>query len=57
MGVERSSMQSVFHMRDYYVADDEVIWNAVFEEMLHSDGKGGRVADHSRISNWKIPEL
>ena len=50
-------MQSVFHMRDYYVADDEVIWNAVFEEMLRSDGEGGRVVDHSRISNWKIPEL
>lgn len=57
IGIERSSMQAVFHMHDYFVADDEVIWNALFEDMLSDDGKGGRIADHNRLSDWKIQEL
>lgn len=52
-GVERSSMQPIFHVQFYSVCDEQVIWNAEFEDMILINKKNQRVVDHSKLSSWK----
>ncbi|OAE22100.1 hypothetical protein AXG93_1175s1100 [Marchantia polymorpha subsp. ruderalis] len=39
VGLERSSMQSVFHVQHYCVCDDHVIWDAEFEDLFLINSK------------------
>ncbi|CAI5503304.1 unnamed protein product [Closterium sp. Naga37s-1] len=57
IGMERASMQPVFHVEDYFVADEDVIWNADFEDMVYRDDKNRLLVDHRKISNWVGIEL
>lgn len=52
-GMERSSMRSIFHVQHYSVVDNDVIWDAEFEDMILVNKKNERVVDHSRLSLWK----
>lgn len=52
-GVERSSMQPIFHVQFYSVCDEQMIWNAEFEDMILTNQKNQRVVDHSKLSSWK----
>lgn len=52
-GLERSSMQPVFHVQFYSVCDEQVIWNAEFEDMILINQKNQRVVDHSKLSSWR----
>ncbi|XP_024541558.1 uncharacterized protein LOC112350126 isoform X2 [Selaginella moellendorffii] len=59
VGLERSSMQSVFHAQHYSMDDDHVIWDAEFQDMILISKKNMRIVDHSRLSQWrpvKIPD-
>lgn len=53
VGLERSSMQSVFHVQHYCVYDNEVIWDAEFVDMILISKKNRRVVDHSLLSHWR----
>eukprot|EP00250_Pteridium_aquilinum_P008826 c18238_g1_i3 orf=675-2492(+) len=53
MGMERTSMQPVFHLEDYFVCDDDVIWEGDYEDFIHINERGQRVLDHSRIDLLK----
>ncbi|KAH7405051.1 hypothetical protein KP509_15G054900 [Ceratopteris richardii] len=53
MGLERTSMQPVFHLEDYFVNDHDVIWDGDYEDFIHVDDKGRRILDHSRIDHLK----
>lgn len=53
MGMERTSMQPVFHLEDYFVCDDDVIWEGDYEDFIHINDTGQRVLDHSRIDLLK----
>ncbi|CAI5494912.1 unnamed protein product [Closterium sp. Naga37s-1] len=57
IGMERASMQPVFHVEDYFVADEDVIWNADFKDMVYRDNKNRLLVDHRKISNWVGIEL
>ncbi|KAL2629599.1 hypothetical protein R1flu_014285 [Riccia fluitans] len=58
VGLERSSMQSVFHVQHYCVCDDHVIWDAEFEDLiLVNSKKDKRIVDHSRLSMWRPIEV
>ncbi|XP_024356354.1 uncharacterized protein [Physcomitrium patens] len=52
-GMERSSMQPISHVQFYSVCDDQVIWNADFEDMILINKNNQRVVDHSKLSCWK----
>lgn len=53
MGMERTSMQPVFHLEDYFVCDDDVVWEGDYEDFIHINDHGQRVLDHSRIDLLK----
>eukprot|EP01018_Ginkgo_biloba_P021319 Gb_13021 [translate_table: standard] len=53
VGLERSSMQSVFHVQHYCVYDGDVIWDAEFEDMILINKKNKLIMDHSKLSKWK----
>ncbi|CAM6099482.1 unnamed protein product [Calypogeia fissa] len=53
VGLERASMQSVFHVQHYCVVDNDVIWDAEFEDIILISKKNRRVVDHSRLSLWR----
>ncbi|KAJ7567785.1 hypothetical protein O6H91_01G006900 [Diphasiastrum complanatum] len=53
IGLERSSMQAVFHVQQYSVHDNHVIWDAEFEDMILISKKNKRIVDHSKLSHWK----
>ncbi|CAM6105556.1 unnamed protein product [Calypogeia fissa] len=53
-GLERASTRSVFHVQHYSVVDNDVIWDAEFEDMVLINKKNERVIDHSRLSMWKF---
>ncbi|KAI5068995.1 hypothetical protein GOP47_0015296 [Adiantum capillus-veneris] len=53
MGMERTSMQPVFHVEDYFVCDDDVMWEGDYEDFIHINEGGQRVLDHSRIDLLK----
>lgn len=53
VGLERSSMQSVFHVQHYCVYDGDVIWDAEFEDMILISKKNRRVVNHSLLSKWR----
>ncbi|GJP74401.1 hypothetical protein CLOP_g4987 [Closterium sp. NIES-67] len=57
IGMERASMQPVFHVEDYFVADEDIIWNADFEDMVYRDKSNRLLVDHRKISNWVAVEL
>lgn len=52
-GVERASMQSVSHVQHYCVVDNDVIWDAEFEDMVMINKKNQRIVDHARLSLWR----
>lgn len=54
MGTERASMQHVFHIHHYFVADGEVIWNAEFVDMVTQTNVGNRSMDHRKLNEWKV---
>ncbi|MCO5567820.1 hypothetical protein L7F22_021516 [Adiantum nelumboides] len=53
MGLERTSMQPVFHLEDYFVCDNDVIWEGDYEDFIRVDKKGQRVLYHSQIDILK----
>lgn len=53
MGMERTSMQPVFHLEDYFVCDDDVIWDGDYEDFIRVDKRGQRILDHSQIDHLK----
>lgn len=53
MGLERSSMQSIFHLEDYFVCDGDVAWDRDYVDFIHINGKGQRVLDHTKIDLLK----
>ncbi|MCO5581164.1 hypothetical protein L7F22_035042 [Adiantum nelumboides] len=53
MGMERTSMQPVFHLEDYFVCDDDVFWEGDYEDFIHINEGGQRVLDHSQIDLLK----
>lgn len=53
MGMERSSMQSIFHLEDYFVSDGDVMWDGDYIDFIHVNQKGQRVLDHSKIDLLK----
>lgn len=53
VALERASMQSIFHVQHYCVADDHVIWDAEFEDMILINKKNRRIVDHSKLSSWR----
>jgi hypothetical protein len=53
IGLERTSMQCVFHLQHYCVNDADVIWDAEFEDMVLINPKNERIYDHSKLSWWR----
>lgn len=53
VGLERSSMQPIFHVQHYCVYDDDVIWDAEFEDMVLISQKNKLIIDHSKLSEWR----
>ncbi|KAH7433888.1 hypothetical protein KP509_07G091300 [Ceratopteris richardii] len=53
MGMERTSMQPVFHLEDYFVCDGDVVWEGDYVDFIHIGEKGQRVLDHSQIDLLK----
>ncbi|KAH9308418.1 hypothetical protein KI387_036329, partial [Taxus chinensis] len=53
MGLERSSMQPIFHLEDYFVCDGDVAWDRDYVDFIHINVKGQRVLDHSKIDHLK----
>lgn len=53
MGLERSSMQPIFHLEDYFVCDGDVAWDKDYVDFIHINAKGQRVLDHSKIDNLR----
>ncbi|EFJ09297.1 hypothetical protein SELMODRAFT_123397 [Selaginella moellendorffii] len=53
MGVERSSMQPIFHVEDYFICDGDVIWDGEYLDFVGVNDKGLRVLDHSKIDMLK----
>ena len=41
VGMERTSMQPIFHMKDYYAFDDDVVWDGDFQDFVYGEGRGG----------------
>ncbi|KAH9326946.1 hypothetical protein KI387_007124, partial [Taxus chinensis] len=54
MGLERSSMQPIFHLEDYFVSDGEVVWDDDYVDFIHINDKGQRVLDHATIDLLKL---
>eukprot|EP01018_Ginkgo_biloba_P030147 Gb_15214 [translate_table: standard] len=53
MGLERSSMQPIFHLEDYFVSDGDVVWDGDYVDFIHVNEKGQRVLDHLKIDLLK----
>ncbi|KAG0616895.1 hypothetical protein M758_5G149700 [Ceratodon purpureus] len=53
MGLERTSMQPIFHLEDYFVCDGDVVWDGDYEDFIHINRQGQRVLDHSKIDSLK----
>eukprot|EP00271_Cylindrocystis_brebissonii_P019673 TRINITY_DN6128_c0_g1_i1.p1 TRINITY_DN6128_c0_g1~~TRINITY_DN6128_c0_g1_i1.p1 ORF type:complete len:548 (-),score=103.50 TRINITY_DN6128_c0_g1_i1:1362-2897(-) len=53
VGMERTSMQSIFHMQEYYVHDGDVVWDGDFHDFVTVDEHGHRVLDHTRLDMIK----
>ncbi|KAJ7560032.1 hypothetical protein O6H91_04G111300 [Diphasiastrum complanatum] len=49
MGFERTSMQPVFHLEDYFVCDSDVEWDGDYVDFVETNEKGQRVLNHSKI--------
>lgn len=54
MGLERTSMQPIFHLEDYFVCDGDVAWDADYIDFIHINKNGHRVLDHSKIDLIKV---
>ncbi|XP_024532098.1 uncharacterized protein LOC9641988 [Selaginella moellendorffii] len=53
VGLERSSMQPVFHVQEYCAREGHIVWDAKFNDMiLINKNKSVRIVDHSRLSSW-----
>lgn len=46
-------MQPIFHVQHYCVYDDDVIWDAEFEDMVLISQKNKLIIDHSKLSEWR----
>ncbi|GLJ05506.1 hypothetical protein SUGI_0019220 [Cryptomeria japonica] len=57
MGLERSSMQPIFHLEDYFVSDGEVVWDGDYVDFIHINDKGQRVLDHTTIDLLKLNKV
>lgn len=53
MGLERTSMQPIFHLEDYFASDDEVVWDGEYVDFIHINEKGQRVLDLSCVDILK----
>ena len=53
MGMDRSSIQSIFHLEDYFVSDGDVLWDGDYVDFIYINQKGQRVLDHSKIDLLK----
>ncbi|CAM6099022.1 unnamed protein product [Calypogeia fissa] len=56
MGLERASMQPIFHLEDYFVCDGDVAWDADYIDFVHVDKTGNRVLDHSKLDLIRTTE-
>lgn len=53
MGLERTSMQPIFHLEDYFASDGEVVWDGDYVDFIHINEKGQRVLDLSCVDLLK----
>eukprot|EP00897_Mesotaenium_endlicherianum_P005546 jgi/Mesen1/5019/ME000025S04419 len=53
VGLERASMQSIFHVQHYSVVDNHVVWNAEFDDMVVVNKKKRRVVDHRLLNSFR----
>ncbi|KAL3675792.1 hypothetical protein R1sor_025740 [Riccia sorocarpa] len=53
-GQERTSMQPIFHLEDYFVCDGDVAWDGDYVDFIHINNAGERVLDHSKIDELHI---
>lgn len=53
MSLERTSMQPIFHLQDYFVCDGDLVWDGDFEDFIHINEDGQRILDHSKIDLLK----
>eukprot|EP00897_Mesotaenium_endlicherianum_P007355 jgi/Mesen1/6648/ME000340S05811 len=50
VGTERSSMAPIFHMQEYFVHDNEVLWDAEFDDIVSFDARTGqRLFNHAKL--------
>eukprot|EP00898_Chlorokybus_atmophyticus_P002002 jgi/Chlat1/2802/Chrsp187S02917 len=49
MGIEKTSMQQIFHRQEYCVNDGDVLWDADWVDMVFTRSDGRRVMDHSKL--------
>ncbi|KAL3701995.1 hypothetical protein R1sor_020017 [Riccia sorocarpa] len=53
-GQERTSMQPIFHLEDYFVCDGDVAWDGDYVDFIHINNAGERVLDHSKMDELHI---
>ncbi|BBM98115.1 hypothetical protein Mp_1g10960 [Marchantia polymorpha subsp. ruderalis] len=53
-GQERTSMQPIFHLEDYFVCDGDVAWDGDYVDFIHINTEGQRVLDHSKIDEIHV---
>ena len=47
-------MQSMFHVQHYSVTDDDVVWDAEFEDMVLLNTRNQRVIDQRKVSDYRL---
>jgi len=53
IGMERSSMQLVFHLQEYFVYDGDVVWGRDYMDFVSVSAKGDKVLDHAKLDVLK----
>ncbi|GAQ90838.1 hypothetical protein KFL_006910020 [Klebsormidium nitens] len=53
VGVERASLQTVFHSQQYFFADDEVVWDAEYEDIILQNSDGVKICDHTKLNSFR----
>lgn len=53
IGMERSSMQPVFHLQEYFVYDGDVVWGGDYMDFVSISANGDKVLDHAKVDLLK----
>ncbi|GAQ80792.1 hypothetical protein KFL_000620260 [Klebsormidium nitens] len=54
LGTERASLQSVFHMQEYFMSDGDIAWDSDFFNIISIDSRGIRVIDHTQLDTLSV---